>query len=213
MASLNQIAQEIADSFNRPFDIMFKERIKSIFKHERAKFIRQDIERNNLSKLYIQSFNINLIEVSTLDDCITTECFVLRSENKIPKPLSIKGDYIFKFVGSTDKNVIFTYLDREFLRFALKNKWTSGIIYYSYDNGYLYVYNNKLVRRIKLESVFENPEEAVTICNNSIENCYTDDMEFPCPEHMINDIKNSMLKTLFVSNTVDDQEVKINEDK
>lgn len=210
MASLNQIAQEIADSFNKPFDIMFRERIKSVFKHERAKFIRQDIERNFNNKLYVQSYNINLIEVSTLDDCITTECFILRSENKIAKPIMIKGDHYFRFVGSTDKRVIFTYLDREYLSFAKHNKYTSGIIYYSYENGYLYVYNNKLVRRIKLEAAFENPEEAVTICDNNIDNCYTDDMEFPCPEHMINDIKNSILKTLIVTNNIDNQEVTIN---
>lgn len=66
---------------------------------------------------------------------------------------------ILDFVGSTDKRVIFTYLDREYLSFTKHNKYTSGIIYYSYENGYLYVYNNKLVRRIKLEAAFENPEE------------------------------------------------------
>ena len=110
MASLKLIADEISDALARPFDDMFKERIKSIFRHELATVIRQQINKYGLSNQFKSNFQVTCIEsspvVTSLYSIDTTDNWY-RSENKIPTPIRYESDDPFTFVGNILDNIPF----------------------------------------------------------------------------------------------------------
>lgn len=188
MATLNQISERIAYAKNDPFNIMLLENIKFSVKYWRSMLIRRDIERNGLSDEYLQKIWVDLEKVDKIDPCNPSCGIILRTKYRIPKPVRIKSDVLFKFVGGLDQNddlVPFTYVEGEELRFTKFNRFTSKSVRFCYVNGYLEVYNNTFFKKMLIQTPFSDPSQVNTMCD---EPCYNDDMEFPCPDDMIQQI-------------------------
>lgn len=199
MASLNQISERIAYSFNDPFNSMLRENIKFSIKNLRALFIRRDVAVNGLSDEFLQRFSFDLIKVDRVDDCnFKFGCEnILRSKFKIPKPLRLKTDVVFKFIGSLDLKGNFkaaTYVEFEEFRYTEYNRFTSKILRYNYTNGYIYFFNNTFLKRGIAQSAFSDPTLVNNLCGVE---CYNDDMEFPCPEDMIQQIISGIISGEF----------------
>lgn len=194
MASLNQISERIAYAKGDPLNIMLRENLKFSVKYWRSMLIRRDITTNGVSDEYLQRIVIPLIKVDILGECgINVSCkVVLRTTNKIPKPVRIKSDVLFKFVGvldQTDNLQPATYVEGEELRYTKFNRFTPDVLRYSYINEYLYFFNNTLLKKAIVQSPFANPSQVNLAC----EGCYNDDMEFPCPDDMIQQIVQGIL--------------------
>lgn len=190
MATLNQISERIAYALNDPLNTMLKENLKFSIKYWRSMLIRRDIEKNGLSDEYLQRINIDLIKVDKADACdFTIGCdYILRSKYKIPKPVRVKNDVLFKFVGIFDLQGNLkptTYTEFEEFRYTKFNRVTSNSIRYNYTNGYLYFFNNTMLKKATIQSPFSDPSQVNMSCDSL---CYDDDMEFPCPDDMIQQI-------------------------
>lgn len=185
MATLNQIAERIAFAQNQPLNIMLKENLKFSIRYWRALFIRRDIFANGMSDEFLQRIYVPLIKVDKADSCnFDLECTkVLRTSTQIPKPIRVKNDILFKFVGTADGKA-FTYTEYEEIPYTCYNQFTSKTIRYTYINGFIYVFNNTLLKQLAIQTPFADPYQANALC----EGCYTDDSEFPCPEDMIQQI-------------------------
>lgn len=198
--TLNQIADTIIDRLNQPFNKMLRERKKFEVKYWRAELIRQDDAKNGLSYEFIQTTTIDLIKVDKADNClIGVDCEVLRSKTKIPKPVRLKSDVPFKYVGEVGGGSSYPYCEIEELRYTKSNKYTSKFIRYAYMNGYLYVFNNTKLKFLTLQGIFSYPELVNTCTSDSSPVCYNDDMEFPIAADMlrviIDGLVNEELKT------------------
>lgn len=208
MASLNRLARAFIDSVEQPFNIGLLERVKFHIKHYRAKFIRQDFERNGISRNIVQSYVDNLIKVDELDNCIVDiGCTILKTKNKVPKPVQTKGN-LFQRVGSVNyKGLAWGELTPNELLYIKHNIYTSKAIYFHYTNDYIYVYGNKKLKYIRIDGVFEDPYEALTKCVDGAD-CVTDDDEFPISLHMVDLIYKEMRN--HINNILDDKEVTTN---
>lgn len=208
MASLNEIARAFIDSINQPFNFMLLQRVKFHVKHLRAKFIRQDFERNPISRNIVMTYVDNLIKVDELDNCIIDiGCTILRTKNKVPKPVQLKGE-LFQYVGSVNYAAgawgEITPNELETIRY---NIWTSKKTRFHYTNDYIYVHTEKKrLKYIRIDSIFEDPAKAVTICNDSV-NCITDDDEFPISLHMLDMIYKEMRTIAILAKILKDEEV------
>jgi hypothetical protein len=207
MASLNEIATAFIDSVNQEFNIPLRERIKFHIKHLRAKFIRQDFEKNKISRNVIGSYVDKLIKVDQLDNClIELGCKILRTENKVPKPVQTKGS-LFQYVGSVNYgNEGWGEVDPSEIATLPYKMFSNKLDRWYYTNDYIYVITDGKYKYIRIESAFEDPEEAVTVCTNST-NCLTDDDEFPISLHMVDLIYKEMRSIAVLSKTIDDKEV------
>jgi hypothetical protein len=112
MASLKHIADQIADSLNRPFDDMLKERVKVLFRQELAVYIRQQINKYGIDSQFKTRYSITCIKVnpsdSSLDESVPTgECY--RSINKVANPVRYITDDPFTYVGDTNGKVPYNY--------------------------------------------------------------------------------------------------------
>ncbi len=209
MASLKLIADEISDALARPFDDMFKERIKSIFRHELATVIRQQINKYGISNQFKSNFQSTCIESSPIITSLYSSDGVdnwYRTLNKIPQPVRYESDDPFTFVGSIINNIPFIYTNLS------ENNYTSYLpmnqkeyqlpvgqtklkkpARYFYRDGYIYIYaegidiDDSFV--LNIEGVFVGSPNSITDTTS-----ITDDMEFPMPEDLIQTVKERLLK-------------------
>jgi len=215
MATLNEIAYSLADTMGQPLNHMLIERLKFTIKYYRAEFIRQDITKNGNSTEYLQTVRIDLILVDELDDCmVSTGCKVLRSKDKVPKP--VRKNYIvpFKYVGFMGFKGAFTHRQGQAEQFAKFNKFTSCTVGYDYKNGYIYVTNTTKLKHALIQDAFVDPEDVNSFCSSEDgSNCYNDDMAFPIPEDMLRTITDSIRRGELRVVGRDDKEIEIKEDK
>ena len=208
MATLNQLGARVANLLKQPFNLELQERIKDAFKNLRATRIRQSIERNGVDDILTQSYIVCVTKVDvTLDDCARKlGCNILRSSNKVAVPIRYKTDEPFTFVG-TDDGVTFIYST---LGAVLKMKYLPMIgnaIWYIYENGYIYLYGNTRIKEFRVQAIFSNPEQVINCCDSS---CYSDDMEFPLPEEMIESIIQELLQKEFMPSQPVSDEIRPN---
>ncbi len=190
MATLNQIAERIAYALNDPLDTMLKENLKFSIKYWRSMLIRRDVAQNGLSDEFLQRIYIDLVKVDKADACdFAIGCdVILRSKYKVPKPVRLKTDVVFKFVGIFDlENNLkaTTYTEFEEFRYTKFNRFTDKSVRYNYTNGYLYFFNNTMLKKAVIQSAFSDPTSVNTACDTP---CYDDNMEFPCADDMIQQI-------------------------
>lgn len=196
MATLKQIADEIAGALDRPFDDMFKERLKAIIKNERAYLIREQAEKYGLDDAFRQRYTVALERVDKADGLVDVNCDVLRTSNKIAKPIRLKRDAIFSYVGNAEGTNAYRFTELSELKFRHFLFLLADHISYNYMNGYVYIYGNIKLKTVTLDAAFESPElvlpnETAEDISNGIE--YTEDMEFPLPIDMIQNIKARLL--------------------
>ena len=209
MASLKLIADEISDALARPFDDMFKERIKSIFRHELATIIKQQIEKYGIHNQFKSNFQTTCIEssnvVTSLYEADVADNWY-RTENKVPTPVRYMSDDPFTFVGNILDNIPYIYtnftenlyvshlpmMQKEYQK-AIGQTSLNKPSRYFYRDGYIYVYSENIDTSepfiLNIEGVFVgNPNSVVD--GSSI----TDDIEFPMPEDLIQTVKERLLK-------------------
>lgn len=209
MASLKLIADEISDALARPFDDMFKERIKSIFRHELATVIRQQINKYGLSNQFKSNFQVTCIEsspiVTSLYSIDTTDNWY-RSENKIPTPIRYESDDPFTFVGNILDNIPFIYtnltenlyvsylpMNQKEYQMAVDQTEVKKPSRYFYRDGYIYAYSEEVDTSepfiLNIEGVFLGDVNSI-----NDKSSITDDMDFPMPEDLIQTVKERLLK-------------------
>ncbi|SRR6266403_4478693 len=212
MPTLNQIADTIIDRLNQPFNIMLKERKKFEVKYWRSMMIRQDVAKNGLSYEFLQSFVTNLTKIDKGDNCVIgIDCIILRTKTKIPKPVRLKDDVPFKYVGEIGGNNSFVYTELEELKYTNSNKYTYNVIRYNYTNGYVYIFNNTKLKYISLQGIFTNPESINSCTSGGTTLCYNDDMEFPIADDMLQTIIDGIVNEELKA-PVDNKEVKIEQE-
>lgn len=209
--TLNEIVDNIADPLNRTFDVHFKERIKSRIKTLSSVLIRRDVEKNGTSNHYIINIVVKLAlkDLGTCNDfgeLITTDCKVLTSINKIPKPIRQKLSNDFFYVGTVDGSIEFSQTNFENFNFTKYNKFTSKTIKYFVNGDYISIINNKRIKNIRLSYAFENFEQAINYCKNSNGNCYTEDSEYPLSLDMIEIIIQQLLKENYITTNIEENE-------
>lgn len=215
MQTLNKIAYSIADSVGQPLNHMMVERIKYTIKYYRAEFIRQDIAKNGVSAEYLQTVTVPLQRVDEVDFCnVVLGCDVLRTINKIPKPVRKSYTIPFKYVGYVGFKGAFSYRQGQENTYAKFNKFTGCSLAYDYKNGYIYVYNNLKLKYITVQDVFIYPEEVNSFCSDDNgTQCYNDDMDFPMPEDMLRTITQGIRSGELRMYNLDDKEIELVEDK
>lgn len=216
---LQEISEDIAYKLGDQFNTTLQESIKQTLIIYRAKYIRDDIERNGvISDIHFsQTFTVDLEEVNLLTefqadmDCITAICdnsaelpeyTLLRSVQKIPKPVRLKnasGDS-FQFVGTIDGMKRFKYTSLDRYVFIRELPYQDKTIYYTFINERLYILNNLNCSDIMntlalcnalLRGIFENPRDIYTFCSSTT---FIDDNEFPIALDMLMSLKQSIVR-------------------
>ena len=186
--TLNQLAASIANQLRQPFNHELQERIKDLFKEEMALYIRRSIKEHGIDDGLKLSYTAKLKYVNELNDPVEDDknkAKLLRTQFRIPTPVRIKNDSPFTFVGTANRRI--GIAKRNVREHTLMHSFSSTGISFSYDyiNGHIYVYDHKdntyKSKYIVIESIFESPEEVLSI----YEDVDGQDIQLPMPADII----------------------------
>jgi len=119
-----------------------------------------------------------------------------RTTNKILKPIRYNTDVPFNFVGNSTGTKSYIYSNIEELAYTSTLTLNASVPRYTYRNGYIYVYATdsvlSTISTISIDAPFEVPEGVIPSETNDdyiAGVIYNDDMEFPMPDDLVQDIK------------------------
>lgn len=191
---LTELAESIAIKYNRN-DYEFKEMLKSDIISARATIIKREFEKTNIfNSVLIQTLDcVSLIKVNSVQCSVNVNSdTILRSKNKLPKPLLLKDSTLFISVTTpflNKKRINLTVIKPEEVEFITYRRFTNNECYVTYENDYLYIHNHKDLPFITIRDVFANPLEVKAFkelskedsnckcdtCNESEDLCFEDD--------------------------------------
>lgn len=237
MKTLNQIAENFAFKLGDQFNTTLQESIKLTILYYRAKFIRDDLDRNFSSDIHFkQSGIVQFKEVDLLkefgadwstisaicDDVIEQDKYkVLKSINKVPVPVRTKssGNSLYSYIGGADGRKRFVYVRLDTFYFIKQIAYNSKVIYYTVINNHIYILNNLDecdineslgISNVHISDVFENPSDFYNVCING--DNFADDEEFPIGLDMLLQIENGILRGSYPLIPKDGQTVNIKPD-
>ncbi len=212
--SLNQIGYSVAHSLGAPNDFFLREKIKLSAVGLRATLIRQDLTRNTLSKMFLQTvgpLKLICVDASDCPSVVPSGTRLLRTELKIPSPVRTKDNTTFYYVGTIDKLNGFQETTIDGLWMDSSNRFTSKSPKFYYLEGYIYVVNppTEDLAWITVVSAFADPRELADYkCQGA--DCYSDDSPFPLEMDMWAQMEGLLLRTY--ATKPKDEEVRINTD-
>mgnify|MGYP003132411662 CR=1 FL=1 len=209
MATLNQIAFNIANAAGKNTDPVFVNRIKFQIEYFRALFLRRDAERNfGIPDAFIQTRVLDMEWVPAVEACgVSLPCQILKSKEKICTPINLKGQTGFVYVGAVGGSESFQYVSPEQVVYALQSKFTGNQTKYFYKDGYLYVTEGSpmcVEVRMACESPATGGEEGVEGLG-----CIDHDAEYPVTMDMVQRITEAILNQLQADTLQDNGQVEI----
>lgn len=214
MASLNEIAEHIAVSFDVQNNEIFKDSIKFRIKQLASLLMEREQEQYGTSMFYLQSYEAELEQVDANDSCLESvpdsDCVILKTKNPVPTPIKTKTGNPFLFVGNATKDVIFAYGKKEHVKFMSYLKFAGKAYYYEYINNYIYVYNATKIKTIRIDAKYD--KTILDYCDDASSECVTDDMEFPCSAGIMAQVIDIIIKGGLAA-IVKDANVEINDEK
>lgn len=168
----------------------------------RAMLIRQDLNKgrslsdNIMQSLYCTPF----IEINeSLCPCqVPSDCTILRTENKLPKFIELhQRDLVTKVSGPGISSTGYSIIPYSRVPYAGLNKETKDSTKAFLYDSYIYLINPAvLIQYGTIRGVFEDPRDAANYANCDGDPCWTNDSEFPISAHMVNTLKELVIKDL-----------------
>lgn len=212
MASLNQMAEALAERSGRQFSNPFQEEMKALIHINRSKLVRNTLERNRPDRIFFrQYFEAPMIVVNISELPGFPNLPVMRTECMIPSPLRANG-IVFDYIGSPDKLSVFkVFTEQHEILPALNAEYTGTKLKALWLNNYVYVFGTLNLPYIGGASVFDDVREISNFkCNCGCDPCYDDDMEYPTPRDIQRDIIASILATELRSGIINsDKQVQV----
>lgn len=205
MITLAQITSDIenlATSGELNYDFRIEhEQVYYWINEVRSMLISQAIQkRQNITDVWLQSIScVKMIQVDESECClVNTNCYVLRSENKLPITIETVGDNtIIRVVGASGD--IISKSNSFEVMYSSNNKYTGKKARWFIKNGYLYILNEQLVDYVTVYGLFEDPTELSNWVDCTGSSCFSvDTSPYPVSAKMANDITNYIIKTKVV---------------
>lgn len=210
MASLNQITTSIAKKKQRENDFEYKMMIAHMVRNYVAFFIRQSLAKGDILDKELLDFNMKLIRIP-VSQCPEFGCDVLRTESKVPKPIRTKLNDVFRYVGNVEFKKSYNFIQPEQVEFMKSSKFGAKEIRYAYFNDYLWLFNNTVLKWVRIQGYFEDPIEVGKFqCNNN-NPCVDWDSEYPVSQDILVLVEAEILNQLRLQEPGSNEEIKINE--
>lgn len=160
-----------------------------------TKLIKQQTDKRKLfftDTLFTELPCLQMVKTSLAECCdYVSECYIARSQKKIPKIAENIHGLLYKGVFTIDRKSTFTYVDVERYVNLLKLYPGKSFRHFWISGGYLYI-SDPHIERVSLVAFFEEPVDPILYHCSDIENlCPTNplDLEFKCPGYLKDDIK------------------------
>lgn len=207
MATTRELIDSILIEVGKPYDHSIRQILRERIFQLRALFIRRSSQKHGLDEELKMSVDIPVIKVDSNDSCYSSNCTIKRSETKVPVPVRLSRGLPFDFVG-TLKGIPYS-----FMRYGEQNFYNlipirQDIRGYFINNGYIYLVNPTNEHYIRVRHVFENIDEAVSMCDSS---CTTEDTDIFLPGDLVSDIVTTLIMELLNNPRYKSLEIPVND--
>lgn len=180
------------------------EQLAFMIGYYRSKLLKQDQEKGRLDKqLYVQNLGHVPIQQAEKNECCEGDC-ILRTSEKIPKPLETYKGLNITFVGTANGRP-FDQQTHNAIWWNKAAKYTGKEPKWYYQNGYLYLINppSMMIDNINIQGIFEDPmvAEKFRTCDcpdndgDCAENFESFDFQYPLPMHHVDTIVKLVAET------------------
>lgn len=198
MASLNQLAEVLAERVGRQTDITFREELKVIIDNWRARLIRDSLQANPKDRPFFSLwFELPLISVPISSfPGFPQGCCVLRTKCKLPNPVRANGK-LFDFVGSLNKSHAIPVRELWEIKAAANSKYSGRALYAAYMNNYLYIIGGAGdLPGISVNMIPEYPDQVSSCMTDcGLKSPYDHDKPYPAPADIQQRIVQAILST------------------
>jgi len=177
VSSIFSVGVESEDTRLRP------RHIYSILKTNRARVIREALTRGyTLSDDSYQTIGcMELVEANPIEcPCLPQiKCSVLRTKDKLPDRIEIRGYSGIKMVSSLDMKIIFSRIMPSMVPYVDSlSRYSKHKYYYYIQNDYIYIVTDTGIRYIAVSGLFYDPYEALRLsCGNECVSPYDVDFQ------------------------------------
>ena len=210
--TFNQLAASVANALNQPFNHELKERVKDLFKEHIAMYIRRSIQQHGIDNTLLLSYTAEVERTSLYNSPIPNKKTIskIKTINKVPTPIRFQNDAPFTYVGTDDGLLSFPYRNPFESQLTYSYFPTGEFFTYYLSNGFIVINerpNNSFKGKyIRIESIFENPEEII----NMYDNVDGQDTELPFPLDIINIARKEILQML---GAIPTEDIKVTHEK
>lgn len=209
MPTLKEITDDLYATMNiNSDDNNVDERLlKQWVKNKRSILVKQQMSKRTLYSSNLKQ-SIPCLELELHDKLLSTccvglssGCSVLKSTIQIPKLISYKGRQDLSIRPITVDQIKFNYVTHDAWIRSGNQRFNSNDIYASIIDRYLYVKSNSKVlqailgKYLFVEGVWEDPEALADINDCNGDACYSDELDYPIDQDMVDIIKQEILRT------------------
>lgn len=190
-------------------DNLYEDRhILYLYNLKRAKFLRQllDDKTRSIDNILIQTFCLSFEQISSAICGISSCDTLMRSTKPIPKLLEVRNrSMLISIQPSIVTSKSFKLIDVSQASTILDRPYSNGIYVFTDDKGYVYLLSKneeyKMIECLFLRGVFEDPSDLEGYkncceCENTEDNCFTEDMVYPAQSFLIDTIRDEIIKLL-----------------
>lgn len=195
--TLNEITVVIASHLEKELDEPFKMILAEKVAYWRARLIKNSVEKDQKERRFFKQ--VIYVKMKEQNEILCqvpyTQCKVAISIAKIPKPARANS-ILFDYVGAVDGMNPFQEGSGGMIPYLMKGKYSKDVIRYTYENDYIRVYGNSKIPVIRIDGVFDNPEEAAKLnCNSGTsDDCDFWNKEYPVTGDILQLIVQSILQ-------------------
>ena len=207
--TLNQLSYDLlltlsGGTLSDDFDID-KRQVYYWIANTRARLLSNELNRNrSIHPVYIQDLGCVGLETVDRAECCDIDicCDILRTDQDVPAPVELYNKETITRVASLDKiEKPYTLIPYARAPYVGSGRFNSQRIFAFYRNNRVYLvfnsenYKAKLLQKINIQGVFEDPSLAAAFTNCDGSPCWTPDSQYPISKKMVNYLKNEILKS------------------
>jgi hypothetical protein len=207
--TLNELTYQVIEAVRPELhddDVLDLRYIKDLIHNQRALWIRNELNKDrDIPEEIIQDLGCVEIEAASTTECcdFSSECKVMRTVLKIPKPITLHHREAIERIGPTDfTKKSYSIKDYKEVVFFGNGKFNRNMIAAYYRNDRIYLYSKDatadLLEHINIRLVASDPTEAAKFNHCTGDPCYTDDSEYPLSDYMWNYMKEMIIKQVLL---------------
>lgn len=214
----NEITTLIASNLEKELDFAFKKQLYERVKYWRSTLIKQTVDRSPQdAKFFKQTIYLKMEKIDASKCAPELCCFAATSLVDIPKSVRTTDAGIFMYLGSIDGGNPFGYADTATLKYLMSGKYGKLFFYYRIDNNRPFITQVPEIPILRIDDVFEDPEEAMKYasCDTVNDDCDFWNEEIP---GLSQDISQRIVQSILSVDynrpvKPDDHQIQINGDK
>ena len=196
-ASLNQLAEILAERAGRQFDIPFKEEMKVVINYWRVRLLVDTLNsRPKDRQFFVRWIDFPLVEVNRSDFPGYPDCPILRTKCKIPVTVRANSK-LYDFVGKLNRMTTIQVRQPYEIAALLGGVYTGKNPRAALINEYLYVFGDLSLPGIAVALIPENIDEYNACCEECGSSCLTHDEPYPVSADLQQRIIQAIIATEF----------------